>query len=83
MSYITCNELITFLGDYIAGELPPPRRTEFERHLSVCPSCVHYLDSYRETIRLAHGTAIAPSVEDVPPELLAVLLSTVARNTSH
>src|SRR5438876_7946111 len=41
--YITCRELIEFLHLYLDGELPPERVVEFERHLSVCDSCVHYL----------------------------------------
>lgn len=82
MPYITCRELIGFLDDYLAGALPPARAAEFERHLAVCPSCVDYLASYRETIRLAHAATDLP-IEDVPPELLTLILSTVARNTSH
>jgi anti-sigma factor RsiW len=45
--YITCRELIEFLHLYLDGELPPERMVEFERHLSVCESCVHYLATYR------------------------------------
>jgi anti-sigma factor RsiW len=82
--HLTCKELIDFLDDYVAGELPPARHTQFERHISVCPSCKAYLKSYRETIRVARqAAATLPPIEDVPPELLTLILSTVARNTSH
>jgi anti-sigma factor RsiW len=50
--YITCKQLIEFIGEYLDGELPADARHEFERHLNVCPSCVAYLDSYRKTIEL-------------------------------
>lgn len=50
--YITCRQLIDFIADYLDGELPDDSRREFERHLGVCPSCVAYLDSYRQTIAL-------------------------------
>ena len=83
MSHVTCRELIDFLDDYVAGELPPEQAALFERHLAVCPSCVAYLASYRETIRLARGAAEPPAVEDVPPELLTAILATVTRNTDH
>ncbi len=60
--YITCRELIEFLMDYIDGTLAPDRRREFERHLAVCPSCVAYLESYKQTIRLGK-MALTPTDE--------------------
>ena len=76
--YITCLELIEFLHIYLDGELPPDRVVEFERHLSVCDSCVHYLSTYKETISL--GKAVcrdpdAPVGAEVPEELVAAILS--------
>ena len=81
MSYITCKELIDFLDDYVADELPPPRRHEFERHLSVCPSCVEYVKSYRVTIQFARRAY--PDPAEIPPELLTALVAAVARNTGR
>ncbi len=49
----TCRELTEFILDYLQGELPTEQRHEFESHLSMCPSCVAYLDSYRKTIALS------------------------------
>jgi anti-sigma factor RsiW len=63
---ITCRELIAFLGRHIDGELSPEERTEFDRHLAVCPACRSYLESYRETIRL--GKAAYSGPEDRPPD---------------
>ena len=79
MTVIPCEELIAFLDDYIEQALPPERHAEFERHLAVCPSCVAYLASYRETIRLARGAAHAPElrIEDVPSELVEAVLASL------
>ena len=73
---LTCRELITFLGDYVAGELPAEQMAAFERHLAICASCVAYLASYRETIRLAREAASAPElrIEDVPEDLVKAIL---------
>ena len=51
--FITCEEVITFLSEYVAHELAPDEDRNFERHLARCPSCVAYLATYRETIRLS------------------------------
>ena len=58
--YITCRELIDFIMGYLEGTLPPEQKSDFERHLNVCPSCVAYLDGYRQTVELGR-TAFAPS----------------------
>jgi anti-sigma factor RsiW len=73
----TCREVLEFLGDYVADELPPERREAFERHLARCTSCVAYLASYRETIRAVRN-ASAIEIEDVPAEVIAAILRTVA-----
>ena len=74
---MTCKEILEFLGDYIAGELPPEQVALFERHLEICSSCRAYLASYRETIRLARAAATAPElrVEDVPEDLVKAILA--------
>lgn len=63
--YITCREVLDFLMAYLDGELTPEQLHEFERHLRVCPSCVNYLESYKETIRL--GKAAMQDL-DAPPD---------------
>jgi predicted anti-sigma-YlaC factor YlaD len=78
--YLTCRQLIEFLDEYVAGDLEGTRREDFERHLKVCPSCRAYLQSYRETIRMARGAFNDPTT--LPPELMTAILATVARNTN-
>ena len=50
--FITCEQLITTLDDYVGEEMTAEERAEVERHLERCDSCVEYLDSYRRTIEL-------------------------------
>jgi anti-sigma factor RsiW len=75
--YITCQELIEFLHLYVSGELERDRVEEFERHLSVCDSCVNYLETYRETIALgkaAFEDPDRPADECAPEELVSAVL---------
>jgi anti-sigma factor RsiW len=74
---LTCRELIETLAAYLDGELAPKPRAAFEAHLSLCPACVDYLASYRETIRLGKQ-ACDPDAEfpaDVPRELVDAILA--------
>ncbi|HVR39641.1 MAG TPA: zf-HC2 domain-containing protein [Thermoanaerobaculia bacterium] len=79
---MTCREVLEFLGAYLAGELPAEERAAFDRHLEDCTSCVAYLKSYEETIRLARGSYDAPAltISDEPPqELVDAILASIKR----
>ena len=72
-----CADLIsTFLADYLEHRLAPETLADFEHHLDVCPSCVAYLRSYRETIAMSVAAGRAPrlGLQDVPEELVAAIL---------
>ena len=75
--YITCRELVEFLDLYLDGDLPPERKAEFERHLSVCEPCVNYISTYRKTIALGKEACRDGNVTaaDVPEELVRAILT--------
>jgi anti-sigma factor RsiW len=78
---LTCRELIEFLADYLDGELAAEERAAFDAHLAVCPYCVDYLASYRETIHLGRR-ALAVEAEllgEVPVELVEAILASRPR----
>ncbi len=65
---MTCKELISFLMDYVDGELPPSEQRRFERHLGLCTDCTTYVTSYRQTVRL--GKMICrPGEDELPPDI--------------
>jgi anti-sigma factor RsiW len=45
----TCKDSIELLRDYLDGELPPEEAKHLEEHLSECPPCVDFLQTYRAT----------------------------------
>src|SRR5262249_42689570 len=48
-----CDECVELLVDYISGELPPARARALEIHLDLCPSCVSFVNTYRNTVNMA------------------------------
>lgn len=74
--YITCRELIDFIGDYVEGTLDDVSRNDFERHLERCRSCQAYLKTY-ETTRVLTQAVLADDApaRDVPEELVRTILS--------
>jgi anti-sigma factor RsiW len=73
---MTCKELIDFLWRYEEDELPEHERSVFRAHLEVCPDCVRYLETYRETVRLAKE-AVDPA--EAPEELVHAILAARSR----
>ena len=72
---MTCRECAEFLSDYLEGDLVIEIRQVFERHLSLCPNCVTYLEQFRATV-LAGQAAFGDDAEaDVPEELIQAILA--------
>ena len=71
-----CREFVDFLMEYLEGGLRERERQVFEGHIEDCPSCMHYLDTYRETVRLEGLCGGGDEVpEEVPEPLVRAILA--------
>jgi len=70
---VNCREVIGFLMEYLDGALAAAERSEFEKHLAVCRSCVAYLRTYEQTVRMEVTTRIEEVT--VPEELVRAILA--------
>lgn len=73
---ITCRELAEFLDRYVEGELDSQEQRIFHEHLSGCPDCVNYVESYERTHALSRATLAdndAPATV-APGELVRAIL---------
>ena len=72
-----CQEIVEFLMDYLDGELPEHVKACFDMHLQMCPPCVEYLKTYRETILIAKGCCCdeKSKLQDVPEPLIQAILA--------
>ena len=73
---MTCRECADFLSDYLAGELPADVVATFERHLTLCPNCVTYLEQLRQTI-VAGQKAFEEEPGAPPPEIPEELIRAI------
>jgi anti-sigma factor RsiW len=80
---ITCRELVEFLDDYLADELPCEERTAFEGHLQVCPDCVAYVNGYEASIALSKSALRDSEAvsKDVPEKLVTAILAARKRTS--
>lgn len=61
---ITCERVASLIMDYLNGELGRETTLAFEEHLSFCPDCVAFLNTYKKTIQSTQSLRY----EDIPPE---------------
>ena len=75
---LTCRECVEFLMDYLDQTLDADVRATFERHLTACPNCVRYLESYKTTTTVckkAFEPREGESAPAVPEELIQAILA--------
>jgi anti-sigma factor RsiW len=71
---VTCRELVELVTEYLDGTLSRRDRARFEAHLGACTNCTHYVEQFRETVRLT-GTL---HESDVSPDAAGALLAQFA-----
>lgn len=74
---MTCRDFVDFLNDYLDGELLEHERAVFDAHLAICPPCVTYLQTYRQTVQLtqASSDSAGGAAHDAPEELIQAILA--------
>jgi anti-sigma factor RsiW len=85
---MTCQELTDFIMAYLDRELDDETRRSFERHMAVCPSCVAFVRSYEQTVRLGKQAFDCPpdqpAERHAPEDLVkAIIEATKGAMTPH
>ena len=78
---LSCHDLLTFMGEYVAGRLESRVHLAFEAHLAICPECVAYLNDFGAILRLAQSCSVAPDQlpAEVPRQLIRAVQGSRAR----
>jgi hypothetical protein len=61
----TCKQISALVTDYVSNRLNRTVKREFEQHLSICPDCVSFLNTYKKTI----ATTAAMHIPNLPAKL--------------
>ncbi len=72
---LTCEAIHQHLLDHHSGELVLEIREQFEAHLVICENCLHYVESYRHTVRVVRALPRCTLSETVKARLWAALQS--------
>ena len=73
---LTCREFIDFIGRYLDGEMEAAEKRTFESHVSECPPCLSYLNTYKSTVELASQVGDSDELpSDIPEDLIQAVLA--------
>lgn len=60
---------------YLDGELPERERASFDTHLSRCPPCRDYLQTYMASVRLCESQREGCGAGRMPEEMVRAILA--------
>jgi anti-sigma factor RsiW len=55
----TCKQISALLMDYVSNRLNPTIKQAFEQHLSICPDCVSFVNTYKKTMAATGARLLA------------------------
>jgi len=67
LSANTCKEIADLMTDYLADKLRPNVRQEFAKHLSICPDCISFVNTFKKTVQ----STTTLRAEEIPPKVRA------------
>ena len=72
---ISCQQCLDFIADYLAGEVSTEAAAKFDEHLTLCPPCRQYIDSYKRTLDLERESLALPKecCDQMPESLVKAI----------
>ncbi len=77
MNQVACASGVDLLMDYLEGVLPADVRAHIDVHVSGCPKCQAFIESYRATPRILREATAAAIPAGLPSSLLAFLRGSI------
>jgi anti-sigma factor RsiW len=72
---LACADGVEMLMDYLEGTLGAADRKRIEAHVSACPRCAAFVESYSQTPRILRAATAAALPEDLADSLRRFLAS--------
>ena len=75
-----CSDTERLLFEFVEGDLDADTKRKLEIHISDCPPCLEYLETYERTIEVTHQHGLPPV--EIPAELQAKLQLFIQQNAA-
>ena len=71
----TCKQIADLVFNYINDTLGPQTKRDFKQHLTICPDCVAFLNTYRKTVAVTRSVR----AEEMPAKVRDNILDFLRR----
>jgi anti-sigma factor RsiW len=71
----TCEEVNSFIAEYLEDKLDEKTRRSFERHIGGCSTCERFLEQYQATIKITHEAGQISPPDELFGKTMAFLRS--------
>jgi hypothetical protein len=75
----TCRQISDLVFDYLNEKLTPATKLDFDQHLSICPDCISFLNTYKKTVAVTSSIKVDQLPPKVRENILAFLRKRVPR----
>ncbi|MCB9759025.1 MAG: zf-HC2 domain-containing protein [Alphaproteobacteria bacterium] len=75
---MTCEEIVSLLVDFFAGELDPETAALLEQHCQLCVDCEGFVNTYSATMQLAEQAFRRELTDDARSDIQARLRAALA-----
>ena len=69
----TCKQIADLVFNYINDTLAPRVKRDFNQHLTICPDCVAFLNTYRKTVAVTRSVRAEEMPANVRDNILDFL----------
>ncbi len=75
----SCKDVVELMLQFLDGELAEPDDRDLREHLSACPPCVDFLNTYRRTPELCREALEKDMPKELADRLTAFLRTRIAK----
>jgi putative zinc finger protein len=75
----TCRQISDLVFDYLNEKLRPATKRDFEQHLSICPDCLSFLNTYKKAVEVTGSVKVDQLPPKVRENILAFLRKRIPR----
>jgi len=76
---VTCKEVVHLLNEYLEANLKKEAMLDLDQHLSDCPECLCFINTYRKTVQVCKKL----QAKDIPEALHTKLWEYLEKRTKE
>ncbi|HEX6479021.1 MAG TPA: zf-HC2 domain-containing protein [Ktedonobacteraceae bacterium] len=81
--WLTCQEVVELITDYLENALLPQKMEQLEKHFAACPPCMEYLKQVKLIIELLSKLTQSPAIPSMKKREFLQIFQNWQQDSSH